>query len=151
MPKKKNNVVSIKGSHFQLRGPGPFLMPDLSRFESLQVNETGPLVVARLYTTDHQRLLLPISYHAVSSLVNAQEQVLPRAKILAATRLDPAGMADPVEMPLLAEFVGFHVVDSDWYVLEFLNENSQRILVSISSNAFRHLRSTLALALRKRQ
>jgi len=115
--------------------------------------ETGwksGMVVAILWTmNDRKRLFVPISAPAVASLVIAPNALIPKRPGSVVIRLDPFEMEDPVEAPLLADYVGVVALQPPWRVLEFLNENSQRVMFSISSKPFRQLLSTLKISVAK--
>jgi hypothetical protein len=69
--KKRRTALDLA----QLR-PGPFILPDLVRFDDLDADRTADLATARLFTIYHQSLYLPLSIETIASFVNAREKTV---------------------------------------------------------------------------
>jgi hypothetical protein len=124
-----------RGSHFVLDEPGPYLFPDLIKHE--QIDHVGYLLVLRLINAGKQRLWIPLSHRVARALLAAPEKLVPFESPTGIRPLLTVGMASPIEMPLLSEFVCFRAISPEWRLCELTNENGQRLLVSFSTGAYR--------------
>jgi hypothetical protein len=128
-----------RGAHFVLSGSGAFALPQLVRCEGLEKGRWTNQWVIRAYTDYDQRLYLPIVDQAAKALLNAPAVVVPLEPTTHYELIDPRGLPEPTELPLLERFGCFRVIDDTKYIPEFLTENNQQVLVPFTFVAYREL------------
>jgi hypothetical protein len=105
------------------------------------------IFVIRASTYEDRRLAIPLLVPAVASLVAAPPTVVRFETLTRGRRIEPPEKGKTLEVVKLDRFVCFRVITADGWVLEFLTERDQHILVPFSSAAYKqfinHLKDTV--------
>lgn len=133
-PKQPSNY-----EHLILRGSGFWILSDLTRCEGVERGRWTNILVIRASTYDNRRFAIPILIPAVASFVAAPPTVVQFETLTAGKRIEPPEKGKTLEVARLDRFVCFRTITADWWILEFLTEKDQHILVSFSFEAYKQL------------
>jgi hypothetical protein len=135
-----NSWLTGEGSHIELTGLGPFLLPHISSVLDAQLDHAKNWIMVRAIDKNGTRLFLPFSDRAAASLATAQRETAHLwDREIQSISVSVQGMPQPVEMPLLADFVAFVKIEPDYYLLGFYGEAERRIMLSVSPDAYEYL------------
>jgi hypothetical protein len=133
---------------FELNGPGPFLMPPLSRIEKFYNQPNQDAVWVQASSSAGGRALVGIFRPVCVSLVEAdqQDRVL-HSRDLAVEMLGWPSGVKVVQFPVLCEYKGVVTMNQTGWMLEFACQHGKSIVLSISSVAYKSLLSHLKKSL----
>jgi len=139
----------------ELEGPGPFQLPLLEKFISLESPLDKDLVVAQFESTGGMRIFAAISYLAAEQLAKGYSPQRLAAKPKHAPRLvDLWTAADAYELPKFSSFEGY-VLFGGFQTLVLSTEQHQPVWFPLSSEAYDdllgHIKAALVFYLRAKR
>lgn len=137
---KRNKTIGCE--EFVSAEAGPYLLPELIRFEGIDKCSHSDRWIIRAFTSCDRQVRIPISVNAVTSLLLSPEKEV-QMDTWDQVKPWPDGIADPAEMPLLDLFVYFRLMDEQWCIGEFMNQDRKRMLVPLSFSTYQQLLNAL--------
>lgn len=134
-PKRKPKDPNYE--HLILQGPGFWTLPDLIHCQGVERDRETNIFVIRASTYEDRRLATPLLVPAIASLVAAPPTVVRFETLIRGRQIAPPEKGKTLEVVKLDRFVCFRVITADRWVLEFLTERDQHILVPFSSAAYK--------------
>ena len=134
-PPRKRKPKDSGYEHLILQGPGVWILPDLIRCHGVERGRETNVFVIRASTNEKRHLAIPLLVPAIASLV-AAPPIVGFEKLARGRQIEPPVKRKTLEVVKLDRFGCFRVITADRWVLEFLTERDQHILVPFSSAAY---------------
>jgi hypothetical protein len=138
-PRGRKPDKPSSGEHIVLRGPGPYVMPDLIACERAERGRWANSAVIYASTYQDRHLAIPLLNQAATSLIAASPKVVRFETLAAGRQIGMPETGKTLEVPPLERFVCFRAITADWIMAEFLTRKAQRVLVPFSSSAYKQV------------